>query len=188
MNLFDKFYSLHISPALLIVLSGLILFISGIRENNNFFDVRNIFKEQFSLFESCKEQLVVFYLVPAFLSLAITQIKSIDMTIINNLNIVLAIFTSMLFAMLSIISSYKNGTNKTYNKVLRETFNSIIFEIVLCIITLIVSFVYLFMDGVKNMLLIKIFSFVEYYLVFVFLLNIFVVIKRMKVLYDNKTE
>nr|DAE43378.1 MAG TPA: hypothetical protein [Caudoviricetes sp.] len=155
------------------------------KKNNNFFDVRNIFYEQFKMFDKAKGQIIVFYVVPAILAYATTKNKYIDKDIIDNIIIVMSIILSMLFAMLSIINGYQKSDPK-YTKVLDETNNSIMFQSVLCVITLIVSFAQFFVGDYSGEKAIIVVSFVLYYFVFVIILNTFVVLKRMKALYDNR--
>lgn len=137
------------------------------------------------MFTSAKGQLVVFYIVPLILAYAITKNKYIDKSIVDNIIIMLSIIISMLFAMLSIISGYSK-TNAKYVKVLDETNNSIMFQSVLCVITLVISFAQFFVDDYNNDIIVKIVSFVLYYLIFVIILNTFIILKRMKSLYNNR--
>ena len=111
--------------------------------------------------------------------------ECIDKDIIDNIIIVLSIMLSMLFAMLSIINGYQRNDSK-YVKVLDETNNSIMFQSVLCVVTLIISFAQFFVDTYDGEKTIIIVSFVLYYLMFVIILNTFIILKRMKALYDNR--
>jgi hypothetical protein len=177
------------SPFILFCISSLILIFNFTRKNNNFFDIRSVFKGHFKIFINNKFQFAIFFLLPLMLALAIIKIKLIDKDIVNNINIVLAIFISMFFAMLGILCSLpKKDSHKEngYNKLLKETFNTIIFECVLCITILIISFVQLFIDdyGFNNKLIIV--SLIVYYLILVVVLNIFMVIKRLKKLFDER--
>jgi len=49
--------------------------------------------------------MTVFFLIPLFLAIGIAHIRVVDANIIGNINVVLAIFISMLFAMISILCS-----------------------------------------------------------------------------------
>ena len=143
----NKVIEILVSPYLLFSMAGIILVVNFLRRNNNFFDVRSIFTQQFAMFKNCKGQIIVFYIVPLILAIGIVRIRLIDKDIINNINIVLSIFVSMLFAMLSILSGYEKNNNTQFSKVLDETNNTIIFETVLCIIILILSFIVLFINN-----------------------------------------
>lgn len=172
-------------PNILFSLSVLILLLNFIRKNNNFFDVRTVFVQQFEMFKNCKGQLVVFYVVPLLLAAGSVATKCIEKDMINNIIIVISIFISMIFAMLSILGGY-NNKNPNYVKTLNETHNTIIFECVLCIIVLILSFVTLFIDEYDYNKSLLIVSGTIYYLMFTIVLHVLVIIKRMKALFDNK--
>lgn len=175
-----------LSPQCLFIVSAFLLIINSIQKNNNFFDVRDIIKSQYNLFKDNKFQVLIFFVVPFFLAFGVVQIKYINKDIINNINIVLSIFISMFFAMLSILGSLSKSSKIQYNILLKETFNTIIFECILCIIVLLISFIQLFLDSYNPTLGLFIVSLFIYYLIFVVVLNIFVVIKRIKILFDER--
>jgi len=94
----------------------------------------------------------------------------------------------MFFAMISILystSSKENVTDEKRKKLLHETINTILFECVLSIILLVISFIVLFIDDYNLSWPIVIVSLIIYYLLFVIILNVFIVIKRIKKLFDN---
>lgn len=182
----NKVIEILLSPYLLIGIAGIILIVNFLRRNNNFFDVRPIFRQQFSMFRNCKGQIVIFYIVPLIIAIGIVRIRLIDKDIINNINIVLSIFVSMLFAIMSILNGYEKSNKKQCLKVLDETNNTIVFETILCIVILILSFIVLFIDNFEKNILLVIVSVIIYYLMFTVILHIFIIIKRMKSLYDNR--
>jgi len=182
----------YIPPSwILFLISGLALLFGFTRKNNNFFDFRKVFKEHFGIFGKNGVQIFIFFVVPLFLAVGIVKIKMIDKDIINNMNIVLSIFLSMLFAMLSILCSFSpkesgRTKNDNYNKLLKETFSTILFECVLCVFLLVLSFVELFVDDFCVSWQLFVASIIIYYLVLVVLMNIFVIIKRVKRMFDER--
>ena len=72
-----------------------------------------------------------------------------------------------------------------YKRLLKETFNATIFESILCLLLLFLSFVTLFAGEFEPSLYLQIVSGCIYYLSIVAVLNILVIIKRLKVLFDN---
>lgn len=180
-----KIIDIVFSTDTMFFLAGIILFLNCIKRNNNFFDIRDIFKRQFKMFSKAKGQIIVFYGVPFMLAYAITKNKYITKDILDNIIIVLSIIISMLFAMLSIINSYQNK-KENYIKVLDETNNSIMFQCVLCVMALIISFAQFFIDNYCWEIILMIVSFVLYYLIFVIILNTFILLKRMNRLYGNR--
>lgn len=69
---------------------------------------------------------------------------------------------------------------------MKETFNTTIFEIILCLLLLFISFIVLFIGDFKESIALRIASGTIYYLTMITILNILVVIKRIKVLFDNQ--
>ena len=175
-----------LSPQSFFIVSAFLLIINSVQKNNNFFDVSFIIKSQYNLFKENKFQMIIFFVVPFLLAVGVIKIKYIDKDIINNINIVLSIFISMFFAMLSILGGMSKSNKEQYNIVLKETFNTIMFECILCIIILILSFTTLFLDSYEPTIILMLISLFIYYLIFVVVLNIFVVIKRLTILFDKR--
>ena len=92
----------------------------------------------------------------------------------------------MLFAILSIISNLKNKNDES-QKLISETYSAILFEAILCISALIISFALLF-SNVENRIILGIFSFVLYYLIYAIILQIFIIIKRTSILLREKNK
>ena len=174
-------------PLVLYVVSASLIIFALIQKNSNFMDVRAIIRKRFVLF-----------IVPFFLAVASVVIKPVNESIINNLNVVLAILVSMFFAMLSILSSFptklnsdleerpgEKRTDELYVKILGESFNSVLFECILCILTLVCSFSVLFFGYYEQGIILTIISVILYYLFFVMVLNSFVIIKRIMALFNH---
>ncbi len=173
------------SPQILFSISAIILFFNFGRKNNNFFNIRKIFIDQLEIFSEAKGQIFVFYGTPLLMAFGLANYKLLDDVIVGNIVVVLSIFVSMLFAILSILSAFKKEDQR-YMQVLKETFNTVIFEAILCIFALMLSFSVLFIGIMKSVYLSYFFSLFIYYLIFTILLNIFIVMKRMKSLFDNR--
>lgn len=173
------------SSEFLFLIAGIIIFLNCIKKNNNFFDIRRIVIEHFEMFSNAKGQIVVFYGTPLLLAIAVLKNNCINKDIIDNIVIMLSIIIAMLFAMLSILNSYQNKDSE-YVKVLEETYNTILFQCIICVLTLIISFSQYFVDNYDSELVLKIVSFLLYYMIFVLIMNIFIILKRMKALFDNR--
>jgi len=173
------------STEFLLSVSGIVLLWSFTKKNNNFFDIRKVFVDQIKIFNDAKGQVFIFYGIPMLMAFGIAEYKLIEPDIIDNIVIVLSIFISMLFAVLSILTNLNND-DEHYKKVLKETFNTVVFECVLCIIELIVSVAILFIGGISTVWIKYLFSVVVYYLMFTVFLNVFIIIKRMKRLFEYK--
>lgn len=183
--------------------SGIILILVALlQKNSNFLNVRKIMRQHLSLFSKSPLQAVSIFVAPLLIAIAAAATHPLTVEIVNNLNVVLSILISMFFAMLSILASLSLKSTdqskvedvtlirdaKNYNKVVKQTNNAILFESILAILLLIVSFSQLFIGSFDPTLKLKITSAFVYYLTLVLVLNIFVVIKRTKELLDSKNE
>ena len=94
----------------------------------------------------------------------------------------------MFFSTLSILCAFENKDNNNLNyiQLLKETFNATIFEAMICLLLLFISFITLFIGEFEQSFYLRIISGIIYYLSIVADLNILVIIKRLKVLFDNK--
>lgn len=184
-------------PSILFIFGFGAIFASLIQKNNNFMDTRLIFKQHFSVFKGSKFACFVIFVVPAILSSSVTMVHTIDKETVSNLNVVLSILTSLFFAMLSILCSLL-GTLKDnpsqeetcskrtkYKDLLKDTFNSVLFECIVCVLLLLVNFSQLFFDNFASSVWLYAISGIIYYLTFVVILNIFVIVKRIRILFNN---
>lgn len=173
---------------ILFIIGAVILVFSFFLKMSNFLDVRKIFSEHFSVFKGNPIQLISIFIVPFLFSVGIVRIRCVDREILNNLNIVLSILIAMFFSTLSILCAFKDkgNTNSVYNRLLKETFNATIFEAIICLLLLLISFITLFVGEFGRSCYLQMVSGSIYYLAIVAVLNILVIIKRLKVLFDNK--
>lgn len=171
----------------LFLIGSLILGFCLLVKHSNFLDIRQVFIQHFCIFIVNPLQLIGIFFSPILLAIGLVEIKCIDKDLLSNLNIVLSILITMFLSILSILCSFnKERKNENYNQLLKETFNTSIFEIILCLLLLFISFVVLFIGDFKESIALKIISCVIYYLTMITILNILVVIKRIKVLFDNQ--
>ena len=184
----DKIVKFFISPMGFIVIPLSIMLISAFKKFNNYLDIRKILKEQYKIFENNISALIIIYILPSIIAIGITRIKFIDVEIVNNINVVLSILTAMFFSIMSIIINFENENSENYKKTIKETNNTIMFEILLCVFILICTFIYMFIEKIENTIILGIVSFTIYYLSIVVLINIFIVMKRMHILYENKRK
>ena len=71
-----------------------------------------------------------------------------------------------------------------YKQLKEQTFNTVLFEIILCIWLLLISLILLFVFKYNNVIGVKVFSGIIYYFTMIILLNFFMVLKRIKVLFE----
>ncbi len=174
--------------AILFLIGAVILIFSFSLKMSNFLDIRKIFSDHFSVFKGNPLQLISIFIVPISFSIGIVKIRCVDAEILNNLNIVLSILIAMFFSTLSILCAFedKNNKNSAYKQLLKETFNATIFEAILCLLLLFISFISLFIREFEQSLYLQIISGSIYYLTIVVVLNILVILKRLKVLFEHK--
>ena len=179
---------MNIISAILFTMGTVILVLGFSLKMSNFLDIRRIFLDYFSVFKGNPLQLASIFIVPILFSIGIVRMRCVDKEILNNLNIVLSVLVAMFFSTLSILCAFedKNSKNQTYKRLLKETFNAAIFEAIICLLLLFISFITLFIGKFEQSLYLQIVSGSIYYLAFVAVLNILVIIKRLKVLFDNK--
>lgn len=169
------------------IIGGVILLLSFFPKHSNFLDIRSIFVQHFRIFKGNPLQLISVFIVPLFFAIGIIQIRCVDQEILNNLNIVLSILVAMFFSVLSILCAIDDrAKGNNYRQLLRETFTSTVFEIIVCLLLLLISFVDLFVGVFEVSAFLFVTSGIIYYLTIVAILNILVIIKRIKVLFDNK--
>ena len=102
----NKILEFIISPVGFIVIPLLIMIVSAFRKYNNYLDVRKIIKEQYNILKNNKSILIIIYILPIIIAIGIARIKTIDIEIINNVNVVLSIWISMFFSVMSIIINF----------------------------------------------------------------------------------
>ena len=90
----DNVLKFIISPMGFIVIPLLIMIISAFKRYNNYLDVRKIVKEQYDMLKNNRIVLIIIYVLPIIVAIGIARIKTIDVGIINNVNVVLSIFCS----------------------------------------------------------------------------------------------
>ncbi len=170
---------------LLSILGFCFIIYSFTRKFGNYIDIRGVFIKHFSFFRDNKIQFLSIYIIPVIFSLYIGCNKIITRDILDTLVIILSILISMFFAVLSIICSIESKKdNKIYSQLLKETFISTVFEIIICIILLLISFAAIFFGRGFNNIVDFFVSVIVYYLTFILILNIFVIIKRVEVLFE----
>lgn len=178
------------SPMVLFGVSVMLLIIGAMRKNNNYMDIKSIFVQEYKLLKNEKFNIVIFYVVPILLAIGIVQISTITGNVVENINIVITILLTVIFAVLGILwgsADQLKGDNKTV-KVIKETINTVMFISVLNIFALILAFALLFVNLENPSIVLIFLSGVEYTLIFMAILHLFIVIKRMKKLIEQKLK
>lgn len=92
----------------------------------------------------------------------------------------------MFFSMLSILIGKQSRTNsEIHTQVLKETASAVLFEIVLCVFSLVLILGALLIEKSSLIYCKYIISFLIYYFLLVMIINILILLKRFKALIDN---
>ena len=184
-----------LSPYGLLVISALFLFFGRVVFKKKYLNCFDIIKKHLECFKSSngkyeKISIIMYFGVPFLMALSLVRIKEIEENIVNILTIIISILTSMLFTLLTLIldmrknvlvdTSYDANNASVSAKLLKETYYSIMFEIMLSVVILILCFVELFSSRFTFCA-----SIIIYYFSFVLLMNLFMVLKRIFNVIDN---
>lgn len=183
----SKILKACVSPMVLFILALTILLVYVFKAGTNYLNIGKIFKDYISIFSDAKKHLWIFWGVPVLLSGALIQVTVLTSELAEHLTVFLSILVSAFFAMLSILISKDTSKQplKLYEKVLKETASTALLEIVLCMVSLVISLSIIFFDDSMKHWGQIIISFFEYYLIFAMILNMLILIKRFKALIDN---
>lgn len=182
-----KVLKMCVSPTVLFILAIMILLVYIFKAGTNYLKIRKIFKDYVSIFSDAKKHLLIFWGVPVLLSGALVQVTVLTNELAAHLTVFLSILISAFFAMLSILVSKDTSkpTLELYKQVLKETASTVLLEIVLCMVSLVISLAIVFFANIFGTWTTIIISLFDYYLVFVMILNMLILIKRFKALIDN---
>ena len=183
----SKMLKVCVSPIVLFILALVILLVYVFKAGTNYLNIGKIFKDYISIFSDAKKHLWIFWGIPVLLSGALVQVTVLTSDLAEHLSVFLSILISAFFAMLSILASKDTSkqTLKLYEQVLKETASTVLLEIVLCMVSLVISLSIIFLDTSITQWIQVIVSLFEYYLLFAMLLNMLILIKRFKSLIDN---
>ena len=115
--------------------------------------------------------------------------QQVTKEILEEVNLIITILTSMFFAIIGVLGSVNvNKKNNKYKKIVEETFNSTLFEIICCIAILLISFILIFINNYQETTCLKIFSIIIYYLFIIVVFNIMLILKRIKMIIEKNLE
>ncbi|MBO4972704.1 MAG: hypothetical protein J6D45_07800 [Clostridia bacterium] len=180
-----------------ILISAIICACSIISKKPGFFNLKAVFVNHFKLFKHSFKHSFLFYGVPLIFASGIALVYQADKEFYSNLSVIISILLSMLFAILSILTSKnydfnckkEDGTENVEKKkvvknmqaVMSETTTAIVFDVMLSIFLVLYALVMPIVEEIGiNVLGVNItLSIVSYYLITVILLNLLLIIKRM---------
>lgn len=171
------------------IIVAMVYFLSKVGFGLNYLSVWDIVKGHIDCFRSTKTHKILiipfidYCVTPFLLGAAAAVTKSIDSTVINIITIIVSILTSMLFTLLAMIIDMKSkiNENSAYYRTetdisaqcLRETYYTVMFEILISVILLVLSLFNVFTNKFSGLQ-----SFLIYSLTFLLIINLLMIIKR----------
>ena len=177
---------LNVISVILFIISFVILCSCLCVKNSNFLDIRQIFIQHLSMFKGNPLQLIGVFLATLLLAIGLSEFKCIDVDILINLDMMLSVLATILLLSLGVLCSVGKVKNENHKQLLKETVNTTIFELILFLLLFFGSFIALIICDFKESIALKIVSCIIYYLTMLIILNVLVVIKRIKVIFDNQ--
>lgn len=182
------------NPALWIFIGIIFVVIYTNKEIDNYIDIRSIISNHYAIFGGSIIQKLFFTIIPLFFAIGFTLAQTVTKDIADCLNVVFSIFVAMFFSILSISLSILSNDGKIkegkiedekYKKLIEQSNDTVIFEILLSVVLLFIILTYSLLPEDANNIIKVIFSVIIYYLTTSVLLNIFILIKRLKSIFDN---
>lgn len=193
----DIIKDLLLKPYFWIIISTFIVIIYMFQKNNNFIDIKRIVSNHFKIFNKSVWQILFFTIVPILFSIGFLIEQRLNDTILNCLSVIFSILVAMFFSILAVLLSIqsnfnqKNTQKNMYNNtllVIEQCTDTVIYEILLSIVILFLLFLFVVFE--KSMA-----TWVKYvstFFVYTFsnsvILNIFILIKRLKSIFDKVSD
>lgn len=185
----------------LVAFSALLIFICMMRKKEDFFNIRKTICDHLKVFKHCPSKYWIFYGLPLLFSVGLALIYEAGAGFYTELSVVLGIILSMIFAILSILSSqdYSAVNDKTQKskakKVLKETTNAIVFDSVLSLFLMLYGLVVIVLSSLNtieiqfNLTIVKaIASGIAYYVFTIILMNLLFIVKQMSKIIEFNIE
>lgn len=185
----------------LVAFSLLMIFICMIRKKEEFFNIRKTICDHLTIFKHCPSKYWIFYGLPLLFSVGLALIYEAGSGFYTELSVVLGIILSMLFAILSILTSqdYSTVNDKTQKskakKVLKETTNAIVFDSILSLFLMLYGLVIIVLSGIKTIeipfdttIIKAVVSGIAYYVFTIILLNLLFIVKQMSKIIEFNIE
>lgn len=186
MEKIDKAIEILVNPIFLFVFLVVVMLIGRLLFGKRTIDCTSIIERHISCIlneRHGKYVFTLFFVVPLILALALAKVSIINDNVINIITIIMSILTSMFFTLLTLVLDMKTRVKEDKRKsasdaaimanILKETYYSIMFEILVCVLLLICCFLNIFSSKYsygKSVLI--------YYMTLVILMNLFMILKR----------
>lgn len=167
----------------LIILSLVILFIYGIKRNNNFINIFKIIADHFKIFDGAKKHIIVLYVVPILTATGISIVYTFSNSMVEAIMVVISVVISALLAFQGgILNIESNKKDERKKAILEETNASINFTVLINIILVFFMLIYI---AISNSIFRIIFTAIITYIVLITFLTIMIIIKRIRILFKQ---
>ena len=173
------------SYKILLPLGIILILLYSLQDSNNFIKIGGIIKDYMGIFNGSKIQIVFFFGIPILFATSFVQLRDFEQEVFDTLYVVVTILITMFFSILTVLAGYRSMGDEQWKKVLNETRCSILFELVVCVFITIYSFVFQMLICIISGIIEIIMSWFLYYMIFILILNAFIVIKRYKILSES---
>lgn len=183
-------------PYILVLVALVILLKQIILKKGNFFDVDQILEKYIGIFKNKSAKMFMFkiYILLSIISGGITYIKIIDKDLIDTITLIVSVLTTAFFGFVPILEGLKLKTENAKNEK-NDTNSLLMFEILLNTVILILCFVYMFIlpedlysITCEKEMIFRILSFIIYYFVFILLIHVLMILKRVRLLILTDNE
>lgn len=162
-------------------------------DKEGYFNAKKIVVSYANIFSDSKRKVRIIYAVLLILSVSIGIVETINNDLIESVTLIVSVLSGAFLAFLPVVMDLKNKDIESnreviYENTCKETISVLIFELLISIIELFFCFVYMFLypkinlDDKTYMVVLIVFSSVIYYLMFIILLNILFILKRIRIL------
>ncbi len=167
----------------LIVLSLVILFIYGIKRDNNFINIFRIVTDHFKIFDGAKKHIIILYCVPMITATGISIMYTFLEPMVEAIMVVISVVISALLSFQGGILNIESNKNERIKKViLEETNASINFTVLINIILVFLMLIYI---AINNSIFRTIFTAIISYILLISFLTIMIIVKRIRILFKK---
>lgn len=185
----------------LVVFSSLMIFICMMRKKEDFFNIRKTIYDHLKIFKHYPSKYCIFYGLPLLFSVGLALIYEAGSGFYTELSVILGIILSMLFAILSILTSqdYSTVNDETQKskakRVLKTTTTAIVFDSILSLFLMLYGLVIIVLSGINTIeipfntnILKTVASCIAYYVFTIILLNLLFIVKQMSKIIEFNIE
>lgn len=176
-----------------------IIVILNICFETNFSNIKDIIKGHWNIFRNSKGKIPLIILInyiffPILISIGVSILVPVNDDILDKTLVIYSILLTMLFTTLTLLTNFcfqvkneKIPQNEIDLRVLvKETYYTVMYEILKALIIILLCFINSYFKS--NVYVFYLYSFIFYYIIITFILNLGIVMRRIFKIFDNKLE